>query len=217
VAAQKLPLGDHVRMVMLQFNGSKPTFIPNGLMSWLIDTGRETPEKRETRKGYPNAGDMVIEPTLRCSLKELPGELEAAGYELVDVLYEERINGKNPHGVETYHMVRFVFVRREFAEISHDFISVRNIALGALRHMCASAFWRARSFLNPFYQGGEAVEGLNAASINLEVRLPLFQPSGLPITARQKDERGKAVGDPLPLQPDFLVRIVDNTISLIEA
>lgn len=217
MAAQKLPLGDHVRMVILQFNSAKKGFIPEALFSWLVNLGQETPEKRSTRKGYRVAGTMVIEPTASCSLRKLPVELEATGYELVDVLYEERLDGKDPEGKRTYHMIRFVFVRREFAEVSDEFVRVKATARDALRHICETAFWRVRSFLNPFYQDGEAIEGLNAASINLEVRVPLFQPSGLPITARLKNERGKAVGDPLPLRPDFLVRVVDGAVSLIEA
>ncbi|MBI2030429.1 MAG: hypothetical protein HYT89_03690 [Candidatus Omnitrophica bacterium] len=217
MAAQKLPLGEHVRMVMLQFNSSKPTFIPRGLMDWLIEMGRETPEKRAARKSYPVAGIPVIEPTLQCSLREMPAALETAGYELADVLHEERLDGKDPAGKRTYHMIRFVFVRREVAEVSDDFKAVRNMARDGLRHICESAFWRVRSFLNPFYQDGEAIEGLNAASVNMEVRVPLLQPNGVPITARLKNQWGKAVGDPLPLRPDFFLRIVDNTVSLIEA
>lgn len=212
-----MELGEHVRMVMLQFNSSKPAFIPGGLMEWLIEMGRETPEKRAARKSYLVPGIPMIQSTPQCSLREMPAAMETAGYELVDVLHEERLDAKDPEGKRTYHMVRFVFARREVAEISDDFKAVRNMARDALRHICQSAFWRVRSFLNPFYHNGEAIDGLNTASINLEARVPLLQPGGFPIMARLKDERGRAVGDPLPLRPDYIVRIADDTLSLIEA
>jgi len=215
MAAQVLELGNHVRMVALQFNASKSAFIPTALRHWLINAGRETPEKRVIRKSPPVAGVKVIEETERCLLRDLPKEIEAAGYELVDVLYEERIDVKDPTGRRTYHMVRFLFARHEFAEVSEDFKTVRNTAHDALRHICESAFWRVRAFVNPFYKDGEDVAGFNAASINMEVRVPLFQNDGSPVLERRKDEHGKKVGDPLPLKPDYSLRIEDGAVRLM--
>lgn len=213
MAKQALQLNSRIRLIGLQFNGSNANFIPSALLTWLRRTNRETPEGRTVRKSYAN-GTMIIEPTMNCSLKGFIREIETAGYELVDTLYQERVDGKDPHGVRTYHMVRFLFARHEFAEISEAFAAARNTARDALREICEVAFWRVRSFLNPFYKNGEELPGFNAASINLEARVPLFLPDGRPVVARLKNEHGKGVGDPLPLRPDFNLRVVDDAVRL---
>lgn len=217
MAAQSLELNPQIRLIGLQFNGSNSDFIPTALLSWLRRMNRETTEGRAARKSHAN-GIKVIEETERCSLRELLGGLEVAGYELVDTLYQERIDAKDPRGKRTYHMVRFLFARHEFAEISDEFKTVRNTARDALRNICETAFWRVRSFINTFYKDGEEVPGFNAASINLELRVPLYQGNGKGlVVARLKNELGKSVGDPLPLRPDFNLRVVDDAVSLIRA
>jgi hypothetical protein len=201
------------RLVALQFSFSNPDVIPPTVKR----LGRETPEERVLRKSRAS-GVMVIEPTERCSLVELLGELEAAGYEMVDAFYQERIDAKDPRGKRTYHMVRFLFAHREFVELSDEFKKTRDIIRAELRSMCESAMWRVRAFSNPFYKNGEEIPDQHAVSINLEARQPLFRPDGQPVTVWQKDENGKKVGGaPRPIKPDYCLRIVGDAIQLVTA
>ncbi len=177
---------------------------------------KETKEKRMARKSQLS-GFLAIRPTEKCSLVEFLVELERQ-YELVDAFYEERIHGKDPRGRRMYHMVRFLFARREFVEISDEFERVRGSIRTALSEMCHKAMWRIRAFSNPFYKDGEEILGQHAMSINLEARQPLFHPNGQPVVAWQKDESGKRVGDaPLPLKPEYFLRVVDDTVQLMTA
>jgi hypothetical protein len=203
-------LNGTVRLVALQFSFSNSDAIPVSVKH--LD--RETQEERMERKSYLS-GVMVIKPTEKCFLAEFLVELEAAGYEMVDAFYKERIDGKDPRGKRTYHTVRFLFARREFAELSDEFKKVRHTVRVELMSICESAMWRIRSFLNPFYKNGEEISDQRAVSINLEVRQPLFRPDGQPVTMWQKDEKGRRVGDaPLPIMADYCLRIVNDAISL---
>ena len=203
-------LDSSVRLVALQFNFSNPDVIPTSVKR--LD--RETPEERNERKNH-SSGTLVIEPTENCSLVDFLGELDVAGYEMVDALYKERIDSKYPRGRRTYHMVRFLFARREFVDLSEEFKTVRDIISSELRSICEVAMWRIRAFLNPFYKDGEEVIGHHAISVNLESRKPLFRPDGQPVTVWQKDEEGNRVGyAPLPLKPDYCLRIKDDTVQL---
>lgn len=206
-------LNGTVRLVILQFSFSNPDVIP----ATVKRQHRETPEERAVRKSHPS-GVMVIEPTKKCSLVEFLGELEAAGYEMVDAFYKERIDAKDPRGKRTYHTVRFLFARREFVELSDEFKKVRDVIRAELQSICESAIWRVRSFSNPFYKNGEEVPGQRAVSINLEARQPLFRPDGQPVTVWQKDENGKRVGDaPIPLKADYCLRIAGDAVQLVAA
>ena len=206
-------LNGTVRLVALQFSFSNPDTIP----ATVKCQERETPEERVERKSH-SSGVMVIEPTEKCSLVEFLGELEAAGYDMVDGFYKERIDAKDPGNKRTYHMVRFFFARREFAELFNEFRTVRDNIRIELQNMCESALWRVRSFSNPFYRKGEGVFNQRAISINLEARQPLFRPDGQPVTVWQKDENGKRMGDaPLPIKADYCLRIVGDAVNLMTA
>jgi hypothetical protein len=155
-------------------------------------------------------------PTEKCSIAEFLGELETAGYEMVDAFYEERIDPKRSR--KTYYMVRFVFSRREFVEISDSFKKVRDVIRIDLENICETSMWRVRSFLNPFYEDGAEVPGQHVASINLEVRQPLFEPSGAPVAIWQKDTSGRRIGNaPVLLRADYLLRVIGGDVNLVAA
>ena len=207
-------LNGNVPIVMLQFSFSNCKAIPISVKR----LNRESKEERVQRKIHPSNGVMVIEPTEKCSLAEFLGDLEAAGYELVDGFYKERIDAKDPGNKRTYHMVRFFFARREFAELFDESRTVRDNIRIELQNMCEGALWRVRSFSNPFYGKGEEIFNQCAMSINLEARQPLFRPDGQPVTVWQKDENGKRVGEaPLPLKADYRLRILGDVVSLVAA
>lgn len=206
-------LNGSVRLVAIQFSFSNPDVIPSSVKR----LNRETQEERVERKNH-SSGVVVIEPTEKCSSVEFLGELEAAGYEMVDAFYKERIDPKDPRGKRTYHMVRFLFARHKFVELSDEFKKVRDVIRAELRSICESAMWRVRSFSNPFYKNGEEIPDQRTVSINLEVRQPLFRPDGQPVTVWQKDENGERVGDaPLPLKASYCLHIVDDAIQLTMA
>jgi hypothetical protein len=201
-------LDGSIRMVGIQFSFSNSGVVPSSARCLSSETWTE----RRERKSYPR-GVMVIEPTERCSLVEFLGELEMAGYELVDAFYKERINVKDPR--RAYHMVRFLFARHEFVEISDEFEQVRDDIRTELQEMLRVAMWRVRAFSNPFYQNGEEIPGQRALSVNLEARQPLFRPDGQPVTVWQRDERGRRVGlAPQPSKPAFRLAVVGNEVVI---
>lgn len=201
-----VPLHD-VRLVAVQFGFTNSAAIPTAVRR----LERETPLEHIARK-LRMTGERIIEPTENCSIEFL-GELEAVGFELVDALYQKRVDGQNPN--RTYHMVRFLFARQEFAVPTAEFLRIRDQLRAELWEMVRFAFWRVRAFLNPFYQKGEEVAGQRALSINLEARIPLYQPNGQPVTARPKDESGKRTGSPQPLKPDFRLVTEEDSIRLV--
>ncbi len=163
-------LNNAIRLVMLQFSFLNPGLIP---VSMKRLNHRETQEELVKRKSH-SSGVMVIESTEKCSIASFTAELEAAGYEIVGRFYKERINYKCPSG-GTYHMVRFLFARHEFAELSDEFKKARGTIRAELRGICKSAMWRVRLFSNPFYKNGEEIPGQSAVSVNLELPTPTWR------------------------------------------
>lgn len=176
-----LTLDGPVRLVSIQFSFSNPKIVPQSVKR----LEHETPARRAVRKGRAD-GTMVIAPTPGVSMGEFVDQLEAAGYELVDALYEPRINTHSrTRENATYHMMRFIFARREFVDLSEWFRGVRVAVSADLRKMCGEALWRVRVFSNPFRKDGEEISGQRALSVNLEVRVPLGLDGQPPIKAQQ--------------------------------
>lgn len=205
-----MKLGPSVRMVSVQFSFSNPDVIP----AVVKRAAPETTQVRTERKSR-SSGTMIIVPTEKCSITGIMEALEAAGYELVDALYQTRLDGKDPRLQRKYHMVRFIFARHEFAQVSPEFMSVRDAIRAALQSMSTAAMWRVRGFDNPFYQDGEEVLGQRALSLNFEARQPLNNPDGTPVAIWQKDGQGKRIGDsPVPIRPSYQL-VVDETVRLM--
>src|SRR3972149_9877630 len=163
----------NVRMIVVQFSFSNPEVIPSGIKR----RNRETAFEHVARK-LQATGERVIEPTKNVFLGHLVGDFEGNGFELVDAFYQARPDHDDLKG--TYHTVRFLFARHEFATPSAEFRMVRDAIRAELREMLRTAFWRVRAFLNPFYQNGEEIAGQRSLSINLEVRVSRFLPDGSP-------------------------------------
>ena len=203
-------LGSTARRVTLQFSFANPDVIPKGIKR----REHETPEERTTRKSR-EGGAQGIEPVENVCLVELLSNLGHAGYEMVDAFYKPRIHGKTGG---TYHAVRFLFVRGEYAEPSAEFKRKRRVLERELRTICEQALWRVRGFLNPCYKDGEEIPDQYAVSINLEVRRPLFDNAGNPVRVWRKDEKGNRVGDsPLPLRPDCCLGIRGDTVEFAKS
>ena len=206
-----LLLNTVARLVLLQFSFSNPAIIPDIVRRREAETKTGTLERKEKQK--ISSGILAIPPTENVSLLQLVGGLESAGYVLVDGLYQARPNLNKPD--QMYHMVRFIFARREHAEPSDEFMSVRPLVRSALQDICTQAFWRIRAFSNPFYKDGVEVEDVRALSFNFEARVPRFLPDGRPVVSRRKDENGRKIGEPIPLEPTSHLVAKDGSVSLV--
>jgi len=194
-----------VRLISLKFSFSNPGIVPSSVRR----LESETPEKRDERKRR-NDGILAIEPIQNVGLSEFLEDLESAGHEMIDAYYQPRLGKDN----RTFHMVLFVFCQREHVKISDEFRMRRDTIIDELRKVCAQATCRVRAFVNPFYgSDNERVPGQATISVNLEARKPLLNSDSQPIMVWQKDREGERVGDqPVPLRPDYYLRLQDNTI-----
>jgi hypothetical protein len=161
-------------------------------------------------------GIQFIQPTEKCWTLDFVCGLELAGYELVDAFSVQRRKYGKP-----YSMVRFVFARKEYAEVSSAFMGKRLKIMIDLYNMCARALWRVRAYDNPYYMDDHLTDDLNkvseerTVSVNLEAREPLYLPDGQQIRARLKDEEGHAIGEPVPIAPSQALRVVENEIKIV--
>lgn len=189
----KLFLNTNVRLVGVQFNFSNPTIVPS-----TIELRRqETMAEQRKRKDRPNDGCMVIRPIDAVSIEHLVTDLESFGYQLVDAFSQERPHPKRRD--QTYFTSRFIFVQEEHADVSDGFARLRDTVRAELTHICTDAFWRTTAFVNPFYKEGVAIDGVKSVNLNFSVRTPRFNPDGSSLLARQKDECGRKIGEPVPL------------------
>jgi hypothetical protein len=202
-----LSLDVSARLVLVQFSFSNINVVPKMVRRREAETKTESLERKERSSN----GSLLIEPCENVSVEGFASSLEAAGYELVDGVYQMR---QHPTQRNVYHMVRFVFSRRECAEISESFEQVRPIIRTELDDICRQAFWRTRAFSNPFYKDGEEIHGVRSLSFNFEVRVPRFLPDGQLALSRRKDESGKKVGDPVPLEPARALHVKDGKVAL---
>ncbi len=202
-------LDGSVSLVAIQFSFSSHKVVPRGLRAVVP----ETPEEFRLRQSRNAAGNgiVVIDPIEKVFVVPLLSDLRG-GYQMVDASYQERIDKKAPTMRYTYPMVRFLFARHEYAEPSDDFRRARTMRQHQLEELCCKAMWRVRAALNPYIRNGSEVPGQSFVSIGLEARVPLFLPDGNPVVARVKDERGRRVGDPVPLVPERFLRVRDDVL-----
>lgn len=203
-----------LRLVSMQFSFSNENLIPASVKEVEHENLEEQAQRKARETSSKSAGTCVIDPIEDVSLAQFLDNLEPAGYEMVDAFYQPRPHPKNPH--VTYHMVRFLFARNEYVDLSEYFAKVRGTIREELVKMTTDAMWRVRVFLNPHFREGEVVEGQHTLSLNLEGRKPFFLPDGSPVTVWQKDENGERVGDaPLPLRADRQLVIDRDVITIV--
>ncbi len=197
-----------VRLICVQFDFSNPEVVPVCVRKLPQETTNESLKRMSIANG-----ELVINPIENVSLVDFPGELESNGYEIVDALYQPRVNPKNHK--QTYHMVRFVFARSEYVQSNEEFGQRRSTIRQALRTMCKQAMWCVRAFLNPLFVEGNEAYGENAVSINLVARKPLFDSLGNPIKVWRKNTNGNRIGDqPVLLYPDYSLNFSANQIRV---
>lgn len=206
-----IALNASVRLVALRFRFASFEALPSPLRFLIRDA-------KENKAQYaPTGGIMTIEPTPQCSLAGLREALESAEYQLVGVTCEEQQNTGDRTGKTVHYIAVFTFAHNQVAAIyDRTFWEMREELRALLTNICESAYWRVRTYLNPFYANGREVPGEHAVSVNLEVRQPLLGPSGTPITEWEKDAEGNRVGEAAkPLAPKSAVHIVGSTLTLV--
>ena len=201
--------GSSVRLITLKFSFSNLGIVPSSVKR----LGNETPEGRDERKKRSD-GVLAIRPVQNVSLVEFLSDLQLSGYELIDAYYQQRLSKEK----RAFHTVLFVFCKHEYVRVSEEFGAKRDTISAELCTICRQAAWRVRAFVNPFYgNGGEKVPGQATIGINLEARRPLFHADNQPIMAWRKGPGGERIGDvPIPLKPDYYLRLENNAIRLTE-
>lgn len=211
-----LLLDDSVKLIILQFSFSNPSIVPASIKQ----VESESLDDRKIRKSREDTdtSEIIIEPTENAYLAYFIDDLKTAGYEIVDALYQPRVDPKDLAEKRTYHMVRFLFARTESIEkIYEGFLKIRPTIYTDLEGMCVDAIWRVRALLNPLSKNGKDVYGQHALSINLEVRKPLFNPDDHHVLTWEKDEDGNRIGDePVPIMPDYCLRIENDFLKLVQ-
>lgn len=191
------------RMIQLLITVGNPSLIPGSI-----------PLKQSGPKKCLNApkGVEAIEPTDNCSLGELLEGLETATFVLVDAWYEER---RNASGDRDYYRLCYIFVKKKYLKPNEEFERNREVITDDLEQLLNGALWHIQAHSNPYLENGQVVEGSRAICLNAGVRTPLYRPDGQRVTKRQKDVDGFPIGDPQPIQADWLLKVEDLTIRLV--
>lgn len=188
MAKKKICVGKN-DIVVIQFSFSSRKQVPQ----FLLNRDPETPDESQERKENIN-GKCIFQPTERCQI-DFVGDFSKLGFCLVEAFHQERINAKNGKG--KYQMVRFLFIKKEKADIDPDDLPHLKVAEECLVEMLEST-WRVRAYQNP-----------DMLSVNLEARYPIFDSDGSPKLVWPKDEKGEKIktGKKIKLQPDHFVQL----------
>ena len=203
-----LKLGQDVRQVVIVMNTKNLELVPSFVRGLDIETEEEQRE-RETR------ADGTLEICTRtndCSLYLFVEELQNAGYDFCDCLYQERLDFRDNRN--TYHMVRLVFGYHGSTTevVNPKFEEVKEIILQQMITLYDSAMWRVRVYNNPMHSGDDRM-----ISVNLDARQPFYHPDGSEVK-RWRKENGKNIGDaPVPISASHVLRIEGGTISLAQS
>ncbi len=200
-----------VRMVAIQFSFSNKELVPQSVREKPFERFREQSQRKE-RGG---TGERVLDPVERCSMHNIIEDLFQHGFSLVDAFSQQRHHPNDHRGRRKYQMVRFVFAQNGFVKFSEEFLQKKDLILRDLQKLLSNSAWRARAFLNPFFQEGERVPEAHHVSLNLEARFPLVKPDGRRRLVWRKDEKGNKLGDTkIPVQPDHVFRIVRGRFEI---
>ena len=188
--------GGKVRQIGIQFSFNNEDVVPHSVLV------HERPVCVVSEKRAP--GIIVFPEQEQCSLKEILQDI-SKDYVLTDVVYEERPKGGTREA--TYHMVRFIFSEKGGAKRVADHDGLVN----ALIELVNDAFWKTRAFSNPWYIDGAEVAEQRSLNIACCARTPVKNSLGQPVLARKRDDKGKKVGDPVPIEPHHILSIKDLT------
>jgi len=210
-----LSLNKGIPLVVLQFRFSNARLIPRDAS---LQKATDRSQKEGRYKKPTGKGTLEISPTDNCSIAEILTDLQSAGYELVDVFYEERVDPKQKDDEYAYYYIaRFTFARRENDTATEEAKEQRSMFQAWFRDMSQQAFWRTQVFLNPFYKDGKPVPGQHAISVNMTGRNPRFYPNGNWIKAWKNDGEGNHIGDrPVPIKPNAKLFVEEGVLKVKE-
>lgn len=194
-----------VKRVIVQFKMRDP-----GNLAKIAQKMNKNPKNPSMENGV-----KMIEYTPDVSMGEFVRQLEAAGFDLVNVLHGEReIEGGGPFRV--HHIGRFVFVRKEKIQTALE-NGQANLARIELHLLCTHSLWRFCGYVNPIRRNGETVEGIHhEVSINLDSRRPLFDNNGNPVRIWGKPKSRRGPGDqPTPIGPKCLLRVENDAVIVV--
>lgn len=205
-----IAMGKNIRFVVVQFSFSNIDVVP------LIfkKLGAKAPDRYVNHDGV---GKLQIEPTENCSVEDVVGQIEQEGFEMVDAFFQPRqIKRKDSEGYNNFYIVRFVFCRTEFANVSEKFKEVRQMVRNAFLSLGKLAMWRVRGYLNPCFDEGEKIRGQNSVSLNFDARKPLFLRDGTPVLVWNRNDKGEKIGCMAPrLQPKHRLHVSKEAILLV--
>ena len=178
--------------IIVQFTMSKDKRIP----SWVPERECETvfeKYERDTKCVIGEANNCVIEQTEQVALDVLLDDLKDAGYHLVSVWRQQRLNRKRPG---YYHVLRFTFDRGVDAQEKPEQLRrLYSSAEDEFSGLLWDAFWRVKAYRNP----GE--DGASLLSINRGAPTDRLNPDGSERCEWKKDDSGNRVGtEPKPIE-----------------
>lgn len=197
------------RILLMQFSFTNKSAVPKCIPMMDDELLRESHERKQVISGV-----QIIPPILNVDVKPFLTPLVSSGYELVDARYQPRVDRRNAR--KTYHMIRFVFCRHEYAKVTDQFAVRRDACWAALSEMCTVAMWRVRGYRNPLIVDGEQVDGECAISLNFEKREPFYDKDDNPVCRWRKDKNNRRIGDaPVPLSPEHYVDFSDGEVRVL--
>jgi len=202
-------LTDKTRLIVVQLIFSNPEAIPR-----TVDTRPDETQTEALNRVFLPTTPMVIPPLSGCSLGEFEDSLEREGYILVDAFHKTRVNVELG-ARERYETVRYIWARREFAEVTEDFRKKRPHISQEFSRIMKGTMWTVKAHINPFFVNGMSVPEQEVLTVVLAKRQPLFQPDGKPITVWQRDRNGQRVGTaPQPIRPFSSLVVQDGDVDV---
>lgn len=202
-------LNGNVPLVVIQLSFSNKELVP-----WCVKEMNKEGDREAHQRAIKQNGQLIVQPVEECSVSGLIDDLEYSHYQLVDASWQERVNNRKEFA-DAFYVVKFVFARDNSSKLGYLSQDIRS----ALRSLLIESAWRVRAFANPFMREGQAVSGLSAWSINLELRKQLFDDMGNQLMVWPKDERGRSMKgwegvEKVPLLPKNRVWLIDGQIII---
>lgn len=194
--AKAAVLDSSVAGILLRFQISQADIV-----SAKFWTEEYTPRPAGRLNNRPQGTTVVEEQEV--GLGQFLNDLGVSGFVLADMVGTRMPAGQNPFGRVSFFFKKeadpaaIVYAREEFHPV--------------LRRLADTALWSVKVERNRKVDGVEGREGL---FLKIGGRTPLAHPNGTPMLRRRKDDRGKPIGDPQPLQPERFLRIIDGRIIL---
>src|SRR3989344_2724332 len=188
--------GANVPVVTVQFLFSNEDLVPRML--------REKSGTEVRKQAVP--GEVIVPQSADVDTSNLLYCLRELGYEVA-----EGLRTSKPGSGKSSQIVRFDCTHREAPRSSVTSAGYLNQSCDVL---CEDAFWSMVVYRNPFYHKGQLVPGKNHISFNFAGRLARCHGDGNPVCARRRDQSGKKVGEPAPLEPQHLLDMVGNEIII---